>query len=54
VDFAEAGDCVIDIRATFSTGEDRLGNGVDVCKRAWWVVYDGELNKPKCPLDVEQ
>jgi hypothetical protein len=54
VDFAEAGDCVIDIRATFSTGEDRLGNGVDVCTRAWWVVFDGEMKKPKCPLDVEQ
>lgn len=54
VDFAEAGDCVLDIRATFNNGEDRLGNGVDVCKRAWWVVYDGELKKPKCPLDVEQ
>ncbi len=54
VDFAEAGDCVLDIRATFDSGSERSGQGVDVCKRAWWVVYDGELKKPKCPLDVEQ
>lgn len=52
VDFAEAGSCVIDIRATFDTGAERTGNGVDVCKRAWWVVYDGDLRKPDCPLDV--
>ncbi len=54
VDFAEAGDCVLDIRATFNTGSERSGKGVDVCKRAWWVVYDGEMKKPKCPLDVDQ
>jgi len=55
VDFADGtSNCVFDIRATLDEGTPSLGKKVDVCNRAWWVVYDGEMKPPNCPLDVER
>lgn len=55
VDFGDGtNNCVFDIRATFDDGNPSLGKKVDVCNRAWWVVYDGQMKQPNCPLDVER